>query len=139
MEIQELLADAASRCTPPNYSGLARALGVEPSAVSNWRHGRALPDTVSCGKLADLTGLPVSRVVGMIGEARAISRDEKAVWRRVKAAAAIAWLAVALPYDVHASTGANAEPATTGCIMRNVVAFIRSMFGWSHGPAPVLA
>lgn len=139
MEIQQLLADAAATCTPPNYSGLARALGVEPSAVSNWRNGRALPDTVSCGKLADMTGLPVARVVGMIGEARAISRDEKAVWRRVKAAAAVAWLAVALPYDTHASTGANAEPTAVGCIMRSVAAFMRRMFRWPHASAPVLA
>ncbi|HDS1130044.1 TPA: hypothetical protein QDZ99_004778 [Stenotrophomonas maltophilia] len=83
---------------------LAAALGVGRSAISNYRHARALPDPVVCATIAGLSGIPLARVLGIVGEARAISREEKAVWRKLAATAMALCLAVgfALPRDVQA-------------------------------------
>jgi transcriptional regulator with XRE-family HTH domain len=66
---------------------LAELLGVTRAAVSDWRNGRGLPGTVACARIAELTGEPLARVLGIVGEARAISKDEKAVWKRLATAA----------------------------------------------------
>lgn len=84
---------------------LAAALGVGRSAISNYRHARALPDPVVCATIADLSGIPLARVLGIVGEARAISREEKAVWRKLAATAMALCLAVgfALPHKAQAA------------------------------------
>lgn len=96
----------ASGATSDNQ--LATALGVGRSAISNYRHGRALPDTVVCATIAGLSGVPLARVLGIVGEARAISREEKAVWRKLAATAAL------LLVGVLGATPAPAQAATSG-------------------------
>ncbi len=98
-------------------AALADALGVTKQAVSGWRHGSRLPDPVACGRIARLSGVRLAVVMGVVGEARAISRDEKAVWRRLATAAALL-LAVSLPLPSYARSGI-AEPGAAICIMRN--------------------
>jgi len=90
MDTKSLIDKCKDTCSPPTYVELARRLDVKPSAVSNWTHGRAHPDAVSCAKIAEITGIPLARVLGIVGEARAISREEKAVWRRLASAAIVA-------------------------------------------------
>ncbi|NED67760.1 hypothetical protein G3I15_43180 [Streptomyces sp. SID10244] len=93
---------------------LAAALGVGRSAISNYRHARALPDPVVCATIAGLSGIPLARVLGIVGEARAISREEKAVWRKLAATAMALCLAVgfALPHRAQAAvTGFDAAPS----------------------------
>lgn len=68
---------------------LAEDLGVTRAAVSDWRNERNLPGPVACARIAELTGEPLAKVLGVIGEARAISSAEKAVWRRLAAAACL--------------------------------------------------
>lgn len=89
MDVQKLLDAAKEAQSIATDKGLAEALGVTKQAVSNWRKGVSLPDTVTCATLAGLTGIPLARVLGVIGEARAISREEKAVWRKLAATAAL--------------------------------------------------
>lgn len=68
---------------------LAKALGVSRSAVSAWRNGVKTPDTVQAAALAGYTGIPLAKVLGIVGEARAISAKEKAIWRRLATSAAL--------------------------------------------------
>ncbi len=88
--LKQLLDKAKAAKALKTDGALADALKVSPGAVSNWRHGKNLPDAVQCAKLAEMSGEPLARVLGMIGEARAISREEKAVWRRLATAASVA-------------------------------------------------
>lgn len=104
--IGELLDRAKRAARLETDSQLADAIGVGKAAVSGWRHGARLPDEVACAKLADLTGEPLARVIGQVGEARAISREAKAVWRRLASAAACLVVGVALyaPAPSYAAT-----------------------------------
>ncbi len=110
---------------------LAAALGVGRSAISNYRHARALPDPVVCATIAGLSGIPLARVLGIVGEARAISREEKAVWRKLAATAMALCLAVgfALPHKAQAAV-AGFDSTHAVYIMRNRV---------SAGSGPLLA
>lgn len=106
MSTIDALLDAAKAATKSsNDSELAKALGIKPAAVSNYRRGVSLPNAVVCATLAGLTGTPLARVLGIVGEARAISSDEKAVWRKLAATAMALCLAVgfALPHKAQAA------------------------------------
>lgn len=90
--INELLDNARKACSASTDAALAAELHVTRQAVSNWRKGRAHPDVVACGRLAKMTGEPLARVLGVVGEAREISREAKAVWRSLASAAALVLL-----------------------------------------------
>ncbi|TAA37566.1 XRE family transcriptional regulator [Pseudoxanthomonas winnipegensis] len=92
--VDDLLESAKAATGARNDTELAAKLGIKPAAVSNYRRGVSLPNAVVCATLAGLTGEPLARVLGVVGEARAISSEEKAVWRRLAATATL--LAVAL-------------------------------------------
>ena len=118
--MDDLLNRAKDATGSKNDTELAARLGVRPSAVSNYRREVSLPNPVVCATLAGLTGEPLARVLGIVGEARAISREEKAVWRKLAATAAL--LAVAVLGSAHAPTQAataGADGDRTVCIMRN--------------------
>jgi len=91
-------------------NALAAALGVKRQTVSNWRNGHNYPDAVACATIAGLTGEPLARVLGIVGEARAISREEKAVWHKLATSvAAVILLAVAIPLPAaHANAAQRA-------------------------------
>jgi transcriptional regulator with XRE-family HTH domain len=125
MSVINLLDKCREVCSLASDNALAGRLGVSRAAVSRWRLGLAAPDAVSCAKIATITGEPLSRVLGIAGEARAISRDEKAVWRRLATAAAVL-LAVgfsAAPLPSYARSGI-AEPGEAICIMRNAASWL---------------
>lgn len=113
-DIGQLLDAAKEALNLSTDMALANALGVGRAAVSNWRKGRNLPDPVQCAALARYTGIPLARVLGIVGEARAISREEKAVWRKLAATAAL--LAVgflgAAPTPTQAAHGHDDEGGT---------------------------
>lgn len=103
MDVQQLLDAAKKAQGLTTDKGLADALGITKQAVSNWRKGVSLPDTVTCATLAGLTGIPLARVLGIVGEARAISREEKAVWRKLAASVGIFLIALSLSIDADAA------------------------------------
>lgn len=111
--LMEVIEAARAKCEPASDYELSKRLKVSRSAVSAWRNGKGAPDAVRCAKLDEMTGFPLTRVIGIVGETRAISREEKAVWRKLANVAATVALAVsALPVWAHASTASaslNAE------------------------------
>lgn len=89
MTITDLLDQAKKAQGFETDMALAKALGISRSAVSAWRNGVKTPDTVQSAALAGYTGIPLAKVLGIVGEARAISREEKAVWRKLASSAAV--------------------------------------------------
>jgi len=114
MSTIDALLDAAMKAVhAKNDTELAKALGIKPAAVSNYRRGVSLPNAVVCATLAGLTGEPLAKVLGVVGEARAISSDEKAVWRKLAATALTLAIGVSLALPVRAETvtqGFEASP-----------------------------
>lgn len=107
-DVAVLLDKAKMTLKASSDAELARHLGVTRASVSNWRTGRNLPDVVQCATLAGLTGEPLARVLGIVGEARAISREEKAVWHKLATSvAAVILLAVAIPLPAAHANGAQ--------------------------------
>lgn len=102
MDVNFLLDKAKEVCGVEYDKDLAPRLGVKPSAISNYRKNVSHPDPVVCATLAGLTGIPLAKVLGVIGEARAISREEKAVWRKLAATAMMVMLLVGTLMPVHA-------------------------------------
>jgi transcriptional regulator with XRE-family HTH domain len=107
VNFEEILNRAIEASGATSDSDLSRKLGVSRQAVSNWRGGKKFPDTVTCATIAGITGIPLAQVLGVVGESRAISREEKAVWRRLAATAMI--LAIAVGFG-GTPTGAKASP-----------------------------
>lgn len=96
MDINSLL-DACKEAQHHKTDGdLAKALGVSKQAMSGYRNQARLPDPVVCAAIAGLSGIPLAKVLGVVGEARAISREEKAVWRKLAASAAIVLCVIGL-------------------------------------------
>lgn len=94
MDVNFLLDKCKKVCGARTDAELAAALGVSKQALSSYRNGHRLPDPVQCATIAGLSGLPLAQVIGTVGEARAISREEKAVWHKL-AATAIALIIIA--------------------------------------------
>lgn len=105
-ELNKLLDRIKETRSLPSDNALAKVLGVTRGSVSNWRHGKNYPDTVQCAAIAGFTGEPLARVLGIVGEARAISREEKAVWHKLATSvAALILLAVAIPLPARDARG----------------------------------
>lgn len=118
MDINLLLDKAKKTCSISTDADLAKSLGVSKQALSGYRQGARLPDPVTCAALAGLTGEPLARVLGIVGEARAISREEKAVWHKLATSVAAAiLLAVAIPLPAAHANGA--QKAALALISRN--------------------
>lgn len=111
MDVNKLLDLAKEAIGVEFDKDLAPRLGVKPTSVSNYRKGVSLPDAVVCAALAGLTGLPLTKVIGIVGEARAISREEKAVWRKLAATAVL--LAVMVFPTLPTTAKAHTEPFNT--------------------------
>lgn len=113
MDINELLDKVKEVCGARTDGDLAKRLGVSKQALSSYRNGHRLPDPVQCATIAGLSGLPLAQVLGIVGEARAISRDEKAVWRQLAASAALLLLVIlpGLPAAAaHVTTASSCTP-----------------------------
>lgn len=112
MDVNSLLDACKQASGAATDKELADALGVSKQALSSYRNGHRLPDPVQCATIAGLSGIPLAKVLGVVGEARAISREEKAVWRKLAATAALLAVVVTggayTPAD--AATGGNDAP-----------------------------
>jgi transcriptional regulator with XRE-family HTH domain len=112
MDVNFLLDKCKEVCGVRTEVELAGRLGVSKQALSGYRHGSRSPDPVVCATIAGLSGIPLARVLGIVGEARAISREEKAVWRKLAttAMALVIGVGLALPQHAQATDGASNTP-----------------------------
>lgn len=92
MEIGELLDEAKNASGCKTDTELAKRLGITPNSMSNYRSGYSLPKVSVCERLAKITGKKPLSVIAIVEEKRAIASDDKAAWRRLASAAAIACL-----------------------------------------------
>lgn len=100
--VDRLLDKVKQTRSLPTDMALAAFLHVGRAAVSRWRTGLHQPDEVTCARIAEATGEPLARVLGIVGEARAKSSAAKAVWRQLAAAACLVLaLSQAAPSQAH--------------------------------------
>ncbi|MCW0386829.1 hypothetical protein NB722_001368 [Xanthomonas sacchari] len=144
MDVNFLLDKAKKACGVEFDKDLAPRLGVKPTSISNYRKGVSLPDPVVCATLAGLTGEPLAKVLGIVGEARAISSDEKAVWRKLAATAmgVLLFIGAALPHEAKAATINALQESHTihyakfyiwpcgGCAGSVSASLVRVLFTW---------
>ena len=131
MTITELLDLAKAQQGFRTDMALAKALNISRSAVSAWRNGLKTPDTVQCAALAGYTGLPLAQVLGIVGEARAISSAEKAVWRQLAATAALLALVILPALPAHAVAASTvSEGSNPLYIMRSFRTWTRRLARW---------
>lgn len=117
MQIGEILDEAKKVTGAASDSELSKKLGLTRNAVSNYRTGVSLPKAAVCEKIAKITGKSPLSVIAAVEELRAISSEDKAVWRRLAAAAFV--LLAALPIGSKAAPYGYSEPDPGICIMRN--------------------
>lgn len=94
MDIKTLLDEAKTSGGFRTDEELAKKLGVTRNSVSNYRSGYSLPKAAVCERIAKITGKNPLSVIAIVEEARAISSEDKAVWRRLASAAAIGLIAL---------------------------------------------
>ena len=70
-------------------SELNRMLGLSHGAINNYRKERALPDIVTCEKIAKILGKKPLSFIAEVEQARARDSETKAVWRRLATAAVL--------------------------------------------------
>lgn len=110
MDVNFLLDRCKDETGASTDGELAKRLGVSKQAMSSYRKGARLPDPVVCATIAGLSGLPLAKVLGIVGEARAISREEKAVWRK------LAGMTAAILLFVGSAIGTPAKASTFDAI-----------------------
>ncbi|MEO7702912.1 MAG: helix-turn-helix transcriptional regulator [Opitutus sp.] len=134
MNTMQLLALVQQARNINQDKDLAALLGVNKAAVSNWRHGKRQPDAVTCARIAQITGEPLARVLGIVGEARAISKEEKAVWKRLANAAAVVVMFGTFAVPMLYSAPANAGTSYTLCEVGIVGVFLLYAAAMSYRP-----
>lgn len=130
-DVNFFLDKAKEICGVKFDKDLAPKIGVKPTSISNYRKGVSLPDPVVCATLAGLTGIPLAQILGVVGEARAISAAEKAVWRKLAATAALLALVILPGLPAHAVTASTADESSHPMyIMRSFRAWTRRLARW---------
>lgn len=84
MHTTQALLDAAKvrRGLDTDYK-LAKALGVAPNYIANYRKGRSRPDDTIAQRLAALAGLDPDYVVACMHAERAATDDGRLTWERI--------------------------------------------------------
>jgi len=61
-------------------SQMAAELGISHATVSRWLSGRDIPNTRSCQRLADYSGVPVQKVLAIVGHISRVAEKPAAEW-----------------------------------------------------------
>ena len=118
---------------PSNYR-LARVLDVTENTVSNWKHGRKLPDESTALRLAEMAGLDAGEVLASVRAARADAGPVRDVWADVAARLArTAATAAAALVAVTGSPDAGAMTMQTGAAIAQSVYYVKLKMLWHNG------
>lgn len=83
MDVNKYLDEAKARIEPPSDYALARELDIEPSAISNYRHGRSKPDNDVLIGLAEILKIDALKLIAEFSRERAKKKREKKFWERL--------------------------------------------------------
>lgn len=61
-------------------SQLAADLGISHATVSRWLSGEDVPSTRSCRKLAEYSGVPLEKILSIVGHMPRIAEAERPEW-----------------------------------------------------------
>ena len=61
-------------------SQMAAELGISHATVSRWLSGLDIPNVRSCQRLADYSGVPVQKVLGIVGHISRVAEKPAAEW-----------------------------------------------------------
>jgi transcriptional regulator with XRE-family HTH domain len=61
-------------------SQLAADLGISHATVSRWLSGDDIPNTSSCRKIADYSGVPVENILSVVGHITRVSETKATEW-----------------------------------------------------------
>lgn len=61
-------------------SQLAADLGISHATVSRWLSGADVPNTSSCQRLADYSGVPVENILSIVGHISRVSEKRETEW-----------------------------------------------------------
>jgi transcriptional regulator with XRE-family HTH domain len=61
-------------------SQLAAEMGISHATVSRWLSGRDIPNTRSCQRLADYSGVPVQKILATVGHISRVAERPAAEW-----------------------------------------------------------
>jgi transcriptional regulator with XRE-family HTH domain len=61
-------------------SQLAVDLGISHATVSRWLSGEDIPNTSSCQRLADYSGVPVENILSVVGHITRVSETKATEW-----------------------------------------------------------
>ena len=108
---------------PSDYK-LALVMGIDHKSLSNYRHGKTLPDARVIGKICELTGDDAALLLAQIEAERAKTTEARALWLQVVERLQSTLHAVILstlfggaiwggfPSDIHAKTAQFTESNT---------------------------
>jgi len=61
-------------------SQLAADLGISHATVSRWLSGNDIPNTRSCRRLAEYSGVPLEKVLSVVGHIPKVAEKKSAEW-----------------------------------------------------------
>ena len=100
----------------------SKATGLPPNSISNWRHGRSLPDEKACEIIATAAAIDPDYLIASVQSLRAHTEAGKTAWARIAARLAagvhvfLACFLFATNYiatDAHAALLSGHPPAET--------------------------
>ncbi len=61
-------------------SQLAAAIGISHATMSRWLHGKDIPSTKSCRRLAEYSGIPLSKILASSGHVPMVAESTPDTW-----------------------------------------------------------
>lgn len=109
---------------------VAKALGLRPNRISNYRTGISHADDKTAVMLATVLHLDALETIARINMDRATDKADKAFWKRLAGSAAIVFLALSLALPAHAKPAENSAPTTQS---DEAIHYAKLLIGWHDG------